>query len=485
MTPPANTDWLDVQNAEGPEALQAVALAASPWSPAREGIASPSESRTLPFPVEVFPPPIRDFVAASSEDLAVPVDYMGLAVLATLSTAIGSGHVIEIKDGWTEDARIWLAVIGRSASNKSGALSRALGPLYDLQKHRATDYQRRRANYEQEMARRSRKDGEILASPTLQQVMVQDTTMEGLGQVLQHNPRGVLLIRDELAGWVGSMDAYRKGADREAWLSLWNHGLPAITNRKTQAPTVLPDGGFVSVVGGMPPGGLSKLRSQDGQEDGFLPRFLMAFPEPLPERLLVSVPVPTDAYVDHVRGLWATHPAHNNPSWDGVPITIRLGTDAYEVFRVWHDTVTREASEAASEYLNAALGKLPGQCARLALILHCSEIANGKAERRTHVGRETMGKAIHLANYFGAQARRIAGELVTSPEDRQLKRLVEWLDRRPGARTDLREIYRNGVANIKGADAARRLVEEAEDRGLVAVERSTHGNWTITRRRPD
>ncbi len=52
-----------------------------------------------------------------------------------------------------------------------------------------------------------------------------DTTLEGLVPILLQNPRGVLLTRDELVGWIGSFDKYSKGsasADVAHWLSLYN-----------------------------------------------------------------------------------------------------------------------------------------------------------------------------------------------------------------------------------------------------------------------
>ena len=47
--------------------------------------------------------------------------------------------------------------------------------------------------------------------------VVGDTTAEALFSVLEENPRGVLVSRDELTGWLRSMDQYKggKGSDRQ------------------------------------------------------------------------------------------------------------------------------------------------------------------------------------------------------------------------------------------------------------------------------
>lgn len=35
-------------------------------------------------------------------------------------------------------------------------------------------------------------------------------TVEAIAPILLHNPRGLLMYRDELAGWIGDMDRYSK-----------------------------------------------------------------------------------------------------------------------------------------------------------------------------------------------------------------------------------------------------------------------------------
>jgi hypothetical protein len=73
--------------------------------------------------------------------------------------------------------------------------------------------------------------------PTAERVHVNDTTIEALIQILKENPRGVMLERDELVGWVKSMDQYKaggKGAERQYWLSAWSNR-PVSVDRKGQS----------------------------------------------------------------------------------------------------------------------------------------------------------------------------------------------------------------------------------------------------------
>ena len=43
-----------------------------------------------------------------------------------------------------------------------------------------------------------------------------DATVEALADVLRDNPRGVLMVTEEFASWIGGIDAYRDGAGSKA-----------------------------------------------------------------------------------------------------------------------------------------------------------------------------------------------------------------------------------------------------------------------------
>jgi hypothetical protein len=99
--------------------------------------------------------------------------------------------------------------------------------------------------------------------------------------ILKSNPRGLLLERDELVGWVKAMDQYRsggKGADRQFWLSTWSNR-PVSVDRKSQEGPVRVLKPFVSVIGSIQPTVLSELT--ENREDGMLERFLVVYPEPI------------------------------------------------------------------------------------------------------------------------------------------------------------------------------------------------------------
>ena len=70
-------------------------------------------------------------------------------------------------------------------------------------------------------------EAEAPNKPPMPRVMAMNSTTEKLELLLAENPRGLLHMRDELAGWLGGFDRYGgEGADRAFFLECWNGGSP-------------------------------------------------------------------------------------------------------------------------------------------------------------------------------------------------------------------------------------------------------------------
>src|SRR6266851_2930744 len=58
--------------------------------------------------------------------------------------------------------------------------------------------------------------------PVAKRYLVNDTTVEKLGELLNHHPNGLLLFRDELSGWLHTMDRPGHENDRAFYCEAWN-----------------------------------------------------------------------------------------------------------------------------------------------------------------------------------------------------------------------------------------------------------------------
>lgn len=114
------------------------------------------------------------------------------------------------------------------------------------------------------------------ATVTEQRYLTQDATTEKLGELLRDNPRGLLLSRDELAGWLSTLERPGREGEREFYLEAWD-GSGEYTFDRIGRGTVHIPALTLSVLGGIQPGKLARYLDEaldgGGGADGLLQRF--------------------------------------------------------------------------------------------------------------------------------------------------------------------------------------------------------------------
>src|SRR5262249_23795604 len=192
-----------------------------------------------PFPVDALPEPIRGFVDAGARAIGCDPSYLALPLLTAIAAAIGNTRRLELKRGWSVPPILWTVVVGESGTGKTPPFKLAMRSVRErqrkaLERHAEAVKQHEAdlARWEKDMAawKRDNKAGADPPTkpeqPQAERFVVSDTTVEALAPILLTNPRGLLLARDELAGWIGSFDRYagkgRASADAANWLSMFN-----------------------------------------------------------------------------------------------------------------------------------------------------------------------------------------------------------------------------------------------------------------------
>lgn len=410
-----------------------------------------------PFPVEVLPEPIRSFVLAGATAIGCDPTYVILPLLAVLASAIGNACRLRLKHGWTVPSIIWTATIGESGSAKSPGWALAMQSVREIEsdvehEHRATH-------------------GETNGAPPEERWSVTDSTVEALAALLADNPRGLLLSRDELSGWLASFDQYRKSktsSDAAHWLSMYN-GQSMRVDRKTGEPrTMSVASAAVSVCGTIQPGVLHRAVGAEHRENGMLARLLLAWPPRQKKRW-------TDAGISHehveavrnvldrLRRFEPRLDRYGEPA----PVILKLTDDAKQLFREFFNANAEILAEATGDYA-AAVSKLEELPARLALILQLSRWAADDTVDNELVDADSMAAAIAMTVWFRHETLRVYRMLASSAEDRQRNELIDWIRTR-GGRCTVRELQ-NGKREFSSSAA----VAEAALQSLVDGER---GYW--------
>lgn len=447
-----------------------------------EPIPLPEKPKIEPFPIDVFPDPVRRLIEEVSESVGSPPDFSATHALVFLGTAIGSTRTLEIKPGYRQQANLYAGVIAEPSTGKSPAQNYPFKPLQRIQNEYVREYQNLMDHYETQMLqyevelsnwKKRKKDGddtpppEEPQRPVIQDVYTTQTTLEALFRILKDNPRGIVIKLDELNGLIESLNQYKNGGDdREQYLSMWTGGdlkIERVRNREKGEVLYLPQT-FLAISGNIPTEKLSRLAS--GEEDGFVDRFLLSFPDNQKmkeEEDFQGVPdALQEEYNELVMRLYQLKPERAGEQW--TPKVLTLSEAAKEWWSEWKSINAREANDPDfPRRLISVWGKMENQLARLSLIIHMLRVVTGEAEDG-QVDEISLNRAIQIVKYFKSHARKVYQYIGTTPEDKRIKEVIEWI-KRQGGTVKRRDIQKNNVAGYKKASDVDRLFEELEDLG--------------------
>jgi len=388
------------------------------------------------LPMNVLPDSIAAYAKDQSELLGADPSIIAMSALAAAAAVIDDGIVLQPKrrdPTWTESARLWVGIVGDPSTKKSPSISKATRHIKRLESRLAEQngaaYGDWKHRHEQWKDLKKTSKGQDVPpepeQPPMRRLIVEDTTVEALSEILKDNPRGVLCLQDELTGWFGGMDAYRggggKGAnkDRAHWLEIYNGGRRSI-DRVTRGSTVVPNWS-ACMVGGIQPEMMRRIASGMGG-DGLLQRFMIVVARPAqkgedraPDREAMDR---FAALFDHLEGI--------SPSEQPVTMT----EQAHQARERIEDLAVRMSQAFDQPHLKAWLGKWEGLFARLVLAYHVIECAEeGVYPNTKRVRGETAEKVEQLmCGVLLQHAIYFYNEIVDSNDRqsnmRQLARLI-------------------------------------------------------------
>ena len=229
-----------------------------------------------PFPLDAFPELMQEIVRDTNQSLNFPVDFTAASMLFAVSVAIGNSYAAKIKENYTQNAILYLAIVAKPGMNKTHPLKFAIKPLDDLDEEAFLNYKKDRQEFDNISSGTKQKEGlnfdeNDSNKPKLKQILISDFTQEALVKVHSNNKKGIGVYSDELAGWINNFNRYNRGSEEQFWLSVWS-GSPIRVNRISREPDFLKSP-FISVAGTIQPGVLERIVSSKS-ENGFIDRIL-------------------------------------------------------------------------------------------------------------------------------------------------------------------------------------------------------------------
>ena len=423
------------------------------------------------LPLDAFGPWWAAWIARTAAGANAPPDYVAAPLLAAASALIGNARWARGWHGWFEPPALWLASVGNPSSGKSpGAAPVMREVLGMVEAHMARDYPDELAawkeaskvaeliekQWEKDVAAAVKKGGEMPAkpreatcrpAPIRPRVRVADATVEALAAILHGLPKGVLHVRDELAGWLLNLQRYSGGSDRPFWLESYVGGPYTVDRQKNPVPVFIPRLA-VATFGTIQPDRLEDCLT--GVDDGLAGRFLWTWPDPHPfRRPSTSCDAPAAALrLQRLAGLAMRQDDAGEPC----PSFVSLDPDAADLLERFGQDM-QAGEEGAHGLLRSSMGKARGQVLRLALVLQLLRwCADDDGPEPSTVGANAMQAAADLMrSYFLPMAARVLGDASVPAEERNARTLAEWVMHEPaGGGERVQHPGRGAAAGLAG-----------------------------------
>lgn len=396
-----------------------------------------------PMEPDMIPPAFRPWARDVSKRASCAIEFVSVGLVIALASIIGRGCSIrpKIRDNWTVIPNLWGMAVARPGSMKSFALGQAKEPLSKLEAKAQEQHVKQMQRYKVESdlykgrverlkseARNKLQENDLqkLTSEMLQlqdqepekparkRFVANDSTIEKLVELLEENPRGLLVFRDELSAWLNSLEKPGRESDRQFFLESWPGDIFHNDDRITRGT----HGAWLclSILGGIQREKLEKYMysCMYGENDGLMQRFqLMVYPD---DNLEASGWV--DEYADDearakvfriVEDLavmdFTTTGAQ---SLDGVQIPFfHFTASAYHIAADWFVNLEARIRQEPISIIQEHLSKYRSLMPSLALIFHLTDIADGTAQG--NVSESATRLAIRWCEFLEQHARRIYG----------------------------------------------------------------------------
>lgn len=421
-----------------------------------------------------------DWLVKAAKAAAAPVDYVAMPLLAAASALIGNARWAQAAPGWAEPPNLWIGVVGDSGSSKTpGAASILRDVLPEIERRMLGDFPEHLAVWRaaaevakvrEEQWRNDVREAQKLGhpppspptdhpgpEPQAPRLRQNDVTVEKTASILATAaPKGLLIVRDELAGWLLGMNTYND-AGRAFWLESWGGGPYRVERQKSPDP-IMVSHLTVAVTGGTQPERLAEMFN-GAADDGLMARFAWSWPEPKPFRLGRAAPDTAFAIeaLDKLRLL------EMNQAETGLkPLYVTLTDAGMKLIEAFGQQM-QQRQQSTCGLLRSAYGKARGLALRLALTLEllrwCAE--GGLTAPPEQISDCTVQQACDLVtDYFMPMAARVYGDAAVPDIERNAATLAKWLMLGKPTFIHVRSVQREAkLPGLRTAEAIRAACE--------------------------
>lgn len=299
-----------------------------------------------------------------------------------------------------------------------------------------------------------------------------DATVEKVARLLNENPNGLLLLRDELNGWLQTLNKAGREGDREFYLESWN-GYGAYTVDRVGTGTLHVPALCLSVFGGIQPGKLhayvEKTLQCSAEDDGLLQRFqLLIYPELSPTWINIDRS-PNLVARDTVYSIFnAVDKAAGADS--GRIKGVRFADGAQEAFNAWREQLESRlrSNDVGCSAFESHLAKYRSLMPSLALLFWLLEDPNN-IQGSGLLSLSATALAIRWCDFLEQHASKVY-RIGQSAEALAIKKLAECVELGLVSHAcSVRSIYRKQWTHLKSQQLVEHALESLEELNWLRV----------------
>ena len=366
------------------------------------------------FPLNVFPDVFQKIIFELVNYENFNLEYTATIMLSAFATAIGNTYHVRIKGKWVTACFLYMILVGRPGLGKTPPLGFLYFPIRDYDKRLLEQARREYDAYAQQQAVKKESDvTEPMEKPHLVQTVISDFTQEAMLSVHYDNPRGIVLLVDEIVSLFNSVKRYSTKSNLiEDLLSAYS-GQQLKAVRKSEVFPICIPYPCINLIGGIQTNLLDEIFRKEYVANGLTDRFLFVFPKnkKIPKW---QIGIEQEKRPDTM-GKWSYYinkvlNVACPISEDGVtaqPIVLDFSDEARIYFYNWNNSIIDEVNGVEDDNeVESRKVKLNGNAARLALILQVMRWAVGDSQMSC-IDITSVKGAIQLIEYFEDSYNRV------------------------------------------------------------------------------
>ena len=450
---------------------------------------------------DLLPERFRAWVMDISERMQVTPEFVMAPALVSFSSVVGRKIGIHPKqqDDWLVVPNLWGAIVARPGYFKSPTIAEAMKPVEQLSERSRIENESnqhhinasklivslqlealkdnikkaiKECDYERieqlkDQAAILEKEGEE-ASLLERRYKTNDATVEKVARLLNENPNGLLLLRDELNGWLQTLNKAGREGDREFYLESWN-GYGSYTVDRVGTGTLHVPALCLSVFGGIQPGKLhayvEKTLQCSTEDDGLLQRFqLLIYPELSPTWTNVD----RSPNVIARENVYSVFNAVDKAACQDKGV--RFSDSAQEAFNTWREQLESRlrSNDLGRSAFESHLAKYRSLMPSLALLFWILEEPNN-IQGNGQVSLSATILAIRWCDFLEQHASKVY-RIGQSAEALAIKKLAECVELGLVSHaSSVRSIYRKQWTHLKSQQLVARALESLEEFNWLRV----------------